>query len=68
MLENIYSIASSWPIRSWDEYYPDGHPVSLNWELVVNNLAQVDPTSLQQESQSVQTAVETAPIPRAITT
>jgi hypothetical protein len=25
----------------WDEYYPDGSPVTLNWELVVNGLARV---------------------------
>jgi len=66
ILENIYSIASLWPIRNWDEYYPDGHPVSLNWELVVNNLAKVEVSEIQSESESVQTAVETAPIPKAV--
>ena len=66
IIEDIYELASAWPIRSWDEYYPDGHPLSLNWELVVNNLARVDVAAIQQESESVQTAIETAPIPRQV--
>jgi len=40
-IEVLYSKASEWPYISWDEYYDDGLPATLNWELVTNNLAQV---------------------------
>jgi hypothetical protein len=56
ILEDIYDVASRWPRIEWDEYYPDGTPVTLNWELVVNNLARVFIKDLQKESQSVQTS------------
>lgn len=60
LLESIYNTASQWPMVSWDEYYPDGFPITLNWELVVNNLARVFVKDLQKESESVQDASETA--------
>jgi hypothetical protein len=41
ILEKVYDKASEWPVVSWDEYYDDGSPITLNWELVVNNLARV---------------------------
>jgi endonuclease YncB( thermonuclease family)/inosine/xanthosine triphosphate pyrophosphatase family protein len=41
ILQDVYSTASEWPYVGWDEYYPDGSPVTLNWELVVNGLARV---------------------------
>ena len=41
ILEKIYGKASEWPLATWDEYYNDGSPVTLNWELVVNGLARV---------------------------
>jgi hypothetical protein len=30
----------------WDEYYDDGTPVTLNWELIINGLAKVYTASL----------------------
>ena len=41
IMEALYSKASEWPYVGWDEYYDDGGPATLNWELVTNNLAQV---------------------------
>jgi hypothetical protein len=41
IIESLYSKASEWPYVGWDEYYDDGGPATLNWELVTNNLAQV---------------------------
>ena len=40
-LELLYVKASDWPLVLWDEFYEDGSPATLNWELVVNNLASV---------------------------
>lgn len=60
-LESVYATASKWPTVAWDEYYDDGYPVTLNWELVVNNLAKVYVTQLQIESESVNTSDETTP-------
>jgi hypothetical protein len=62
----MYDKASEWPRISWDEYYNDGTPVTLNWELVVNNLAKVFVKDLQKESQSVQDANESLPLPRSV--
>ena len=63
ILEEIYNVVSEWPQVSWDEYYEDGHPYTLNWELVVNNLARVYVADLQAESDSVTTAEESAAMP-----
>jgi len=63
ILEEIYNVVSEWPQVSWDEYYEDGHPYTLNWELVVNNLARVYVADLQKESDSVKTAEESAAMP-----
>jgi hypothetical protein len=41
ILQTLYSKASEWPYVGWDEYYNDGLPATLNWELISNNLAQV---------------------------
>jgi hypothetical protein len=41
ILLKVYNKASEWPMTEWDEYYEDGSPVTLNWELVVNGLAKV---------------------------
>jgi len=59
-LQSLYRVASKWPQVAWDEYYDDGYPVTLNWELVVNNLARVYVRDLQTESESVNTAQKTA--------
>lgn len=63
VLEEIYDKASEWPLVSWDEYYENGYPVTLNWELVINNLAGVYVKALQIESDSTQDANETAGLP-----
>ena len=52
ILEVLYSKASEWPYISWDEYYNDGVPATLNWELVTNNLAQVYTLDLLKERPS----------------
>lgn len=62
-LESVYQTAAKWPITAWDEYYEDGYPVSLNWELVINNLARVYVGDLQFESESVVTTDESTPMP-----
>lgn len=41
ILQEVYSTASEWPYIGWDEYYPDGSPVTLNWELIIAGLARV---------------------------
>jgi hypothetical protein len=41
ILEATYEKASEWPLVLWDDYYSDGSPVTLNWELVINGLARV---------------------------
>lgn len=66
IIEKLYDKASEWPRVSWDEYYSDGSPITLNWELIVNNLAQVFVKDLQKESQSVVTADETLPMPTSV--
>jgi hypothetical protein len=63
---DIYQNVSDWPNIAWDEYYEDGTPASLNWELVVNNLAKVYTTGLLIEQPSVNTATETLAIGRRI--
>ena len=67
VLEATYEKVNDWPTIFWDEYYEDGYPVTLNWELVVNNLAKVYTKQLQIESQSVISAEESALIPRQVT-
>ena len=36
-LYELYGNASKWPLMLWDEYYEDGTPVTLNWELITRN-------------------------------
>ena len=51
---SLYEKASEWPIVGWDEYYEDGSPVTLNWELVTNGLAKIYMDSLMlQRSKAV---------------
>ena len=66
VLEATYEKVNDWPTIFWDEYYEDGYPVTLNWELVVNNLATVFGKILQTESQSVISAEESALMPRQV--
>jgi len=65
-LEQIYKSASRWPMVLWDEYYDDGTPYTLNWELVVNNLATVYAHDLLTESDSVNKAIDSAGIPTKV--
>lgn len=60
-LEFIYERSSEWPTVAWDEYYDDGRAVSLNWELVTNNLARVYVSNIQTESDSLQSANDSVP-------
>lgn len=66
MIEILYSKASQWPYIGWDEYYEDGGPASLNWELVVNNLAQVDTRDLLRERDSVINLDDQIPTPTRV--
>jgi hypothetical protein len=52
-LELLYVKASDWPLVLWDEFYEDGSPATLNWELVVNNLASVYTRGLLYNEDSV---------------
>jgi len=65
-LEQIYKSASRWPMVLWDEYYDDGTPYTLNWELVVNNLANVFTNDLLTESNSVNKAIDSVGIPTKV--
>jgi hypothetical protein len=53
IIESLYAKASEWPLILWDEYYSDGTPASLNWELVIANLANVYTKSLLYNMDSV---------------
>ena len=68
VIRDIYQKVSDWPNISWDEYYDDGTPASLNWELVVNNLAKVYTTGLLIEQESINTASENYRVGRRIIT
>jgi endonuclease YncB( thermonuclease family) len=61
LLNELYEKASEWPIVSWDEYYEDGRPVTLNWELVSAGLAQVYMTGTQYAQKSVETPKDYIP-------
>jgi len=65
-VEQIYKSASRWPMVLWDEYYDDGTPYTLNWELVINNLATVFTHDLLTESDSVNKAIDSVGIPTKV--
>ena len=65
-IESLYFSSSKWPLVLWDEYYNDGTPYTLNWELVVNNLANVYVKDVQREADSVITAKDSAAIPTKV--
>jgi len=44
--DSLYEKASEWPIVTWDQYYDDGSPITLNWQLVTNGLAKIYMDSL----------------------
>jgi hypothetical protein len=60
-LSSLYEKASEWPIVSWDEYYSDGTPVTLNWELVTAGLAKIYMEGLMYNQKSVLTGADEAP-------
>ena len=60
-LSSLYEKASEWPIVSWDEYYSDGSPVTLNWELVTAGLANIYMDGLMYNQKSVLTGADEAP-------
>ncbi len=66
ILETLYSKASEWPYISWDDYYNDGAPATLNWELVINNLAQVYTLDLLRERSSTGGLDRSIPTPKYI--
>jgi hypothetical protein len=66
VLEYIYGKVSEWPNIEWDEFYSDGTPASLNYELIVNNLAKVYTKDLLVEQRSVIDGTEMAALPSQI--
>ena len=67
IVQYMYERVSEWPNVEWDEYYDDGTPVSLNYELVVNGLAKVYTKGLLIEQPSVIDSYENAAIPSRVT-
>lgn len=61
ILNLLYEKASEWPVVSWDEYYNDGTPVTLNWELVTAGLAKVYMEGLMYNQKSVLTGADEVP-------
>jgi hypothetical protein len=60
-LEQLYNNSSRWPLVLWDEYYEDGTPATLNWELITKNYGTTVYTKdLLTESESVLTSKETS--------
>ena len=58
ILDQVYSKASEWPLAGWDEYYNDGTPITLNWELVVNGLAKIYTRGLLLTETPAQVTIE----------
>jgi hypothetical protein len=65
IVAELYENASKWPFIGWDEYYEDGTPVSLNWDLVVSNFANVYTNDLLTQSSAVIDANEASTRPRS---
>jgi hypothetical protein len=55
ILDELYINSAKWPFTLWDEFYDDGTPVTLNWELVGKGFADVYLNDVQTNSESVQT-------------
>jgi hypothetical protein len=58
LLNSLYEKASEWPVVFWDEFYSDGTPVTLNWELVTMGLAKVYMEGLLYNQKSVYTGAD----------
>jgi len=61
ILNSLYEKASEWPVVSWDEYYSDGTPVTLNWALITAGLGKVYMEGLMRNQRSVLTGADEAP-------
>jgi hypothetical protein len=67
VLDRVYQKAAEWPMAEWNEYYNDGSPVTLNWELVTTGLAQVYTKGLSYTKGPALYSVEdVTPIPRKV--
>lgn len=66
VVQYIYEKVSEWPNVEWDEYYDDGTPVSLNYELIINGLAKVYTKGLLMEQPSVIDSYENAALPSRV--
>lgn len=67
VLYRVYQKAAEWPMADWNEYYNDGSPITLNWELVTAGLAQVYTKGLSYTKGPAVYSVEDAiPIPREV--
>lgn len=64
IVAELYENAAKWPFIMWDEYYDDGTPATLNWELVTNNLANVYTKDVLTQASSTISANEAAVTPR----
>ena len=67
LIQYIYEKVSEWPNVEWDEYYDDGTPVSLNYELIINGLAKVYTKGLLIKQPSVIDSYENAALPSRVT-
>ena len=67
ILFRVYEKASEWPMAEWNEYYNDGSPITLNWELVTTGLAKVYTAGLTlREGPALQTVGELIAMPREV--
>jgi hypothetical protein len=66
LIDQLYSNSSKWPLVLWDEFYNDGTPVTLNWELVGKGFADVFTNNLLTRSDSQQTAEDSSTAPRKV--
>jgi len=66
ILQFIYDKVSEWPNVDWTEYYEDGTPVSLNYELITKGLAKVYTKGLLVEQPSVIDSKQMAALPQQI--
>jgi hypothetical protein len=66
ILDQLYSNSSKWPLILWDEFYDDGTPSTLNWELVGKGFADVFTNNLLTQSDSFQDVEDGMTKPREV--
>jgi hypothetical protein len=67
ILYRVYEKAAEWPMAEWNEYYNDGSPITLNWELVTTGLAQVYTKGLLAiKGPALYSVEDVTPIPREV--